>query len=456
MPEVVRNAQIAGGNGTTGGAAAAVHGSRLDPWVDAYAARTAGMTASEIRALFAVASRPEVVSLAGGMPYLSALPLDVARRQLARLVTDRGRVALQYGSGQGDPGLREQILDVMAPAAVSAHPDDVVVTTGSQKALDLVTRDLLSTRATSCSPRRRPTSARSGVFRAYQARGRARPDGRRRARSRRRCERRSRDLGRTGRRVKFALHDPDLPQPGRRHAVGASAVRRSLEIARAVRRPRPRGRPLRPARLRRRARCRRCGRSTARASSTSARSPRRSPPASGSAGPSRRTPCARSSCWPTSPRPCARSAFTQLAVSDYLADHDWLDQIKIFREVYRERARRHARLARRRCMPAAPRWTVPDGGFYVWVTLPEGLDATAMLPRAVTARVAYVPGTGVLRRRPGPAQHCGCRTATRPRADPRGRAPARRRHRGRARASLRDVRRPRHAAGRTAAPAGLA
>ena len=45
--------------------------SRLDPWVDAYAARTRGMTASEIRALFAVASRPEVVSLAGGMPYLS-------------------------------------------------------------------------------------------------------------------------------------------------------------------------------------------------------------------------------------------------------------------------------------------------------------------------------------------------------------------------------------------------
>jgi len=38
-------------------------------------------------------------------------------------------------------------------------------------------------------------------------------------------------------------------------------------------------------------------------------------------------------------------------------------------------------------------WTHPDGGFYVWVTLPEGFDAAAMLPRAVTARVAYVPGT---------------------------------------------------------------
>ena len=57
---------------------------RLDSYVDRYAARTQGMTASEIRALFAVASRPEVVSLAGGMPFLSALPLDVVGEALAR------------------------------------------------------------------------------------------------------------------------------------------------------------------------------------------------------------------------------------------------------------------------------------------------------------------------------------------------------------------------------------
>jgi DNA-binding transcriptional MocR family regulator len=43
--------------------------------------------------------------------------------------------------------------------------------------------------------------------------------------------------------------------------------------------------------------------------------------------------------------------------------------------------------------PAGTTWTVPAGGFYTWVTLPHGLDAKEMLPRAVTARVAYVPGT---------------------------------------------------------------
>jgi DNA-binding transcriptional MocR family regulator len=81
-----------------------------------------------------------------------------------------------------------------------------------------------------------------------------------------------------------------------------------------------------------------------------------------------------------------------MAVSSYLSSHDWLGQVKQFREMYRER--RDAMVeALDDMMPAAARWNVPTGGFYVWLTLPDGLDAKAMLPRAVTARVAYVPGT---------------------------------------------------------------
>ena len=91
------------------------------------------MVASEIRALFAVAARPEVVSLAGGMPYISALPLDVVGEMAGQLVADRGAVALQYGSGQGDPGLREGICEVMSLEGIRAHPDEVVVTVGSQR-----------------------------------------------------------------------------------------------------------------------------------------------------------------------------------------------------------------------------------------------------------------------------------------------------------------------------------
>ncbi len=91
------------------------------------------MHASEIRALFAVASRPEIVSLAGGMPNLSALPMDVMADVVDKLIKENGAEALQYGSGQGHPKLREQICDVMALEGIRAHPDDVIVTTGSQQ-----------------------------------------------------------------------------------------------------------------------------------------------------------------------------------------------------------------------------------------------------------------------------------------------------------------------------------
>jgi len=82
---------------------------------------------------------------------------------------------------------------------------------------------------------------------------------------------------------------------------------------------------------------------------------------------------------------------SQLSISTYLSTCDWKGQIKSYRELYRER--RDAMVsALAEHLPDAT-WTVPDGGFYTWVRLPEGLDAKDMLPRAVTARVAYVPGT---------------------------------------------------------------
>ena len=106
-------------------------GTRLDPWYGSYSARTHEMKASEIRALFAVANRPEVVSLAGGMPNIADLPMDSFADAVAQLLRTQGARALQYGSGQGDPELRSQISEIMALEAINAHPDDVVVTTGS-------------------------------------------------------------------------------------------------------------------------------------------------------------------------------------------------------------------------------------------------------------------------------------------------------------------------------------
>lgn len=95
--------------------------------------------------------------------------------------------------------------------------------------------------------------------------------------------------------------------------------------------------------------------------------------------------------------------FTRLLVSRHLAGHDWRAQIKTFTDTYRDRRDTMVR-ALETCLPDGCTWNVPDGGFYVWLTVPESIDTKAMLPRAVSARVAYASGTGFYADGPGSRQ----------------------------------------------------
>ncbi|MFI9810884.1 aminotransferase-like domain-containing protein [Saccharothrix variisporea] len=361
----------------------------LDPHLRRYAARTAGMTASEIRALFAVASRPEVVSLAGGMPHLAALPLDSLATEVADVVATDGLVALQYGSAQGIPELREQICEVMALEGINAHPDDVVVTVGSQMGLDMVTRIF-------CDPgdvvlAEGPSYVGAlGSFSAYQANvvhvamdadGLV-PQALREAIA---------AVARAGQRVKFLYTIPNFHNPA---GVTLAVERRTevLEICREngilVVEDNPYGLlgfdgVTYPAL-----------RSTdpdnvvylGSFSKTFAAGLRVGWVLAPHAVREKLVLAAESAtlCPPT---------FNQLVVSRYLSTHDWKGQIKTYREAYRER-RDAAIEALEQHMPLGSTWNKPNGGFYVWLTVPEGIDTKAMLPRAITQRVAYASGTG--------------------------------------------------------------
>ncbi|CAB4717920.1 MAG: aminotransferase class I/II-fold pyridoxal phosphate-dependent enzyme [Actinobacteria bacterium] len=361
---------------------------RLDTYVDRYAARTAGMTASEIRALFAVASRPEVVSLAGGMPNISGLPLDVVGSAISDLIAQQGPIAMQYGSGQGVPELREQITEVMRLEGIEAHPDDVVVTVGSQQAVDLVTRIFIDPGDVVICEAPSYVGA-LGVFKAYQAEvvhaemdsdGLV-PEALRQAIA---------SVEAAGKTIKFLYTIPNFHNPA---GVTLSAARRTeiLDICRQhnvlILEDNPYGllgfdrEPIRALRA------------------DEAENVIYLGSFSKTFAPGFRVG------WALAPHPVREKLvlaqesatlcppqFSQMAVSAYLSNHDWQGQIKQFREMYRER--RDAMIdALDDMMPASCRWNVPDGGFYVWLTLPPGIDAKAMLPRAVTARVAYVPGT---------------------------------------------------------------
>ena len=362
-------------------------GTRLDPWLRSYAERAHAMRASEIRALFAVANRPEVVSLAGGMPNLAGLPMDVLGELARRVVVTQGTTALQYGSGQGDETLREQILEVMRLEGIHAHPDDVVVTTGSQQALDLVTRIFVNPGDVVVAEAPSYVGA-LGVFRAYQAdivHVALDADGLIPAA----LEATLASLAREGRRVKLLYTVPNFHNPA---GVTLSPERRPqiLQIARRfgvlVVEDNPYGLlgfdcdPIDAMR------------------SLDSEGVIYLGSFSKTFAPGYRVG------WAVAPHAireklvlasesailCPSNA-SQLAISAYLATCDWRGQIKEFREMYRER--RDAMIdALAEHLPDAS-WTVPDGGFYTWVKLPGGLDAKDMLPRAVTARVAYVPGT---------------------------------------------------------------
>ncbi len=364
-------------------------GTRLDPWVDAYATRARGMTASEIRALFSVASRPEVVSLAGGMPFVQALPLEALAETAARLVRDRGAQVLQYGSGQGDATLRGQILDVMSEVGISAHPDDVVVTTGSQMALDLVTRifcdpgDVVFVEAPSYV-------GALGVFRAYECdivhvamddEGLV-PEALAEAIAQARAQ---------GKKPKMVYTIPSFQNPGG-VTQGPERRLRVLEVAKRegllLLEDDPYGLlgfdgpPPRAIRADDDEQVIYLG-----SFSKTIASGLRVGWAVAPHGVREKLVLAAESAV------LCPSNYAQLTVSEYLATQPWREQVKVFRELYRER--RDALLdSLEQLMPDGTTWTHPAGGFYSWVTLPEGLDAKAMLPRAIAALVAYVPGTG--------------------------------------------------------------
>src|SRR5437870_13535210 len=112
----------------------------IDRFVDLYAHRTSGMSVSEVRALFAVAARPEVISLAGGMPFVEALPQDAVLQVIERTFQQYGPMVLQYGGGQGPRGLRERLTPVMAEEGVDADPEAMLITNGAQQALDPIAK----------------------------------------------------------------------------------------------------------------------------------------------------------------------------------------------------------------------------------------------------------------------------------------------------------------------------
>ncbi len=358
-----------------------------DLWSDRYASRANGLSASEVRALFAVVSRPEVVSLAGGMPFVPALPKERMIESFNSLMSDRSALALQYSGGQGDITLREHIREIMALEGIKSDVDNIVITTGSQHGLDLVASLFLDPGDVVLAEGPSYVGA-LGVFRARQAHiehvytdnNGISPEA---------LSETIKRVEAAGKNIKFLYLVPNFANPS---GVTLAAERRSqiLEICRqnrilvlednvygllyfedkapeALRSMDEEGviylgsfsKILVPGF--------RVGYVLA-------------PPSI-----KEKLVLANESAV------LCPSAFSQLMISEYLSTNDWKAQIAVFRDEYQ--VRRDAALAAMNEFLPELTTTRPGGGFYLWVDLPEGVNSKKMLPRAVENLVAYTPGT---------------------------------------------------------------
>src|SRR4029450_9162881 len=108
-----------------------------------FAKRPRGMTSSAMRHLRALPARPEVISLATGLPDTTTFPAEDFAWLMARVAVESSAAALQYGPTDGLDDARRCIVEVMAAEGTEVEIDDLMVTTGGQQVIDLVCRAFL-------------------------------------------------------------------------------------------------------------------------------------------------------------------------------------------------------------------------------------------------------------------------------------------------------------------------
>jgi 2-aminoadipate transaminase len=360
----------------------------LERYAGLFASRTKVMRSSAMRDLMAITARPEVISLAGGLPDTSTFPPKSFAAQMTRIAQESAAEALQYGPTEGFEETKDCILEVMAAQGMLPDPEDVIVTTGGQQAIDLVAKTLVDPGdVVICEAPTYPGAV--PVFCSYEAeviQVECDTDGMRIDELERLLER----LRGEGRRPKFIYSVPTFQNPA---GVTMSFERRArlVELARMHELLVVEDSPYGLLRY------------------------------SGEPLPSLYqldggdfviylgtfskilSPGIRLG-WAVAPPPVMEkivlgkqaadlcsSTLTQYFVREYFAEGNWRQYIEDLVEIYRQR-RDTMLAALDEHFPAEATWTKPEGGLFIWATLPEYIDTGDLLAKALRADVAFVPG----------------------------------------------------------------
>lgn len=353
-----------------------------------FSERAAGIKQSAVRDVFELSLDPSLVSLAGGNPYLQSLPLAKLGEISKRIITEKGTVALQYGSGLGTEELRAQILEVMAAEGIhNVAFDDVVVTNGSQSAQDMACKVFCDPGDTVlCED---PTYVGAlNTFEAYQVKAAPVATDERGIIPQALAERIA-ALRAAGERIKFLYTIPNFNNPS---GITLAPERRQqvVDICREAGVLILEDNPYGMLRY------------------------------EGEAAPTLRSLDAENVIymgsfskilspglrigWAALPSHLFRRFYlageavalcpptlNQMIISEYLKVHDWRGQIDEYCRLYG--ARRDAMLAAlEQYLPSGISYTRPEGGFFIWLTLPEGIDTYRLLQEGVKSGVIFIPG----------------------------------------------------------------
>ena len=360
----------------------------LERYAGLFAQRTQAMKSSAMRDLMAVTAQPEIISLAGGLPDTSTFPAEDFAALMARVAVDASARALQYGPTEGLDEVKDCIVQVMAAEGMDVEPEDLLITTGGQQVIDLVCKTLIDPGDVVVAEA--PTYPGAvPVFVSYQAdvvQIEMDDHGMRIDVLEAELDR----LDREGRVPKFIYTVPSFQNPA---GVTLSLERRRELVRIAHEREllvlednpygllRYEGEPL-PTLY----------------SLDGAEYVIYLGTFSKILSPGLRLG------WTAAPRPVldklnlakggtdlCSATLSQQFVATYFAERDWKAYLGTLVELYRRR-REVMLTALAEHLPPEATWTEPNGGLFIWARLPDYIDTTDLLARALRENVAFVPG----------------------------------------------------------------
>jgi 2-aminoadipate transaminase len=356
----------------------------IERYAGLFARRTQGMTSSAMRDLMAVTARPDIISLAGGLPDTSTFPAEDFAALMARIAVDASAAALQYGPTEGLDSLKECIREVMAAEGMRVEHDDLLVTTGGQQVIDLVCRAFVDPGDIVVAEG--PTYPGAvPVFTSYQAEVvqiAMDDDGMR-------VDELERTLDGLPRSPKFIYTIPSFQNPAgvtmalerRRRLVEVAAER---EIVVLEDNPygllRFEGDPLPTLYSLDQRYVVYCG-TFSKILSPGLRLGWAAAP---------HAVLEKLNLGKQAADLCS-APLSQFFVAEFFAQRDWRAYLRTLIDVYRRR--RDVMLAAlAEHLPREAAWTSPQGGLFIWARLPDYIDTTDLLARALRQHVAFVPG----------------------------------------------------------------